>query len=177
MTPLGASLPPFALPDPSGRVYTPSDFAGGRALVVVFTSVHCPYVQHVKPHLPALLGGLQAEGAAVVAIHSNDFGAYPADAPEQVAREAEALGLPYPSLIDAGQEVARAFGAACTPDWFVYDARRRLAYRGQLDSSRPGNGLPVTGEDLVAAVRAVLAGEAVAGVQRPSLGCNIKWKT
>ncbi|MCB9662890.1 MAG: thioredoxin family protein [Alphaproteobacteria bacterium] len=175
MTPLGSPLPSFALPDTEGRVWTPDDLPG-RALVVAFVCVHCPYVVHVKPSLPGILGGLIAEGASVVAVHSNDAVAYPADGPDEVAREARALGLPYPSLLDATQEVARAFGAACTPDWFVYDGDRRLVYRGQLDASRPGNGLPVTGEDLVAAVRAVLAGEAVRGPQRPSLGCNLKWK-
>ena len=157
------------------------DFAAAPALLVAFICNHCPFVQHVAGELAALSRDLPARGVAMVAISSNDVAAYPADSPEAMAAEAARQGWAFPYLYDETQAVAKAYRAACTPDFFLFDAvsadgGRRLVYRGQLDASRPGNGLPVTGADLRAAVDAVLAGRPLPEDQRPSLGCNIKWK-
>ncbi len=152
------------------------DFAAAPALLVVFLCNHCPFVQHVAGELAALSRDLPAMGAAMVGISSNDAAAYPADGPGAMAAEAARQGWAFPYLYDETQAVAQAYRAACTPDFFLFDGPRRLVYRGQLDASRPGNGLPVTGADLRAAVDAVLAGRPVEEDQRPSLGCNIKWK-
>ena len=180
MLPLGTTAPEFSLPDHSdaagGKVVSIDDFAGAPALLVVFICNHCPFVQHVAGELAALSRELPARGVAMVAISSNDAGAYPADAPEAMAEEATRQGWAFPYLYDEDQSVAQAYRAACTPDLFLFDGDRRLVYRGQLDASRPGNGLPVTGSDLRAAVAAVLSGQPVAEDQRPSIGCNIKWK-
>jgi len=180
---LGTAAPDFRLPDVTagGQEVALGDFAAAPALLVAFICDHCPFVQHVAGELAALSKDLPARGVAMVAISSNDAAAYPADAPEAMAEEAARQGWAFPYLYDESQAVARAYRAACTPDFFLFDAqdpdgRRRLVYRGQLDASRPGNGLPVTGADLRAAVDAVLAGRPVAEDQRPSLGCNIKWK-
>ena len=176
MVPLGTPMPAFVLPDPLGRVVSSGDFAGAPVLVVMFLCNHCPYVRHVREGLATLGRDLAKDGVAVVAICSNDAQAYPADSPERLAVEARDAGWTFPYLHDASQEIARAFGAACTPDFFVYDAGRRLAYRGQLDDSRPGNGRPVTGHDVRAAVSALLAGQPAPQRQVPSIGCNIKWR-
>jgi peroxiredoxin len=180
MLPLGTTAPAFALPDhggaPGGKVVSIGDFAGAPALLVVFLCNHCPFVQHVAGELAALGRDLAAKGVAMVGINSNDVEAYPADAPERMAEEAARQGWTFPYLLDDSQQVAMAYRAACTPDFYLFDADRRLVYRGQLDGSRPGNGVPVTGTDLRAAVDAVLAGQPVTDDQRPSLGCNIKWK-
>jgi peroxiredoxin len=175
---LGTEAPDFRLPDASagGKEVALSDFGAAPALLVVFLCNHCPFVQHVAGELAALSRDLPARGAAMVGISSNDAGAYPADAPEAMAAEAVRQGWTFPYLYDETQAVARDYRAACTPDFFLFDADRTLVYRGQLDASRPGNGLPVTGADLRAAVDAVLAGQPVDANQRPSLGCNIKWK-
>ena len=180
MLPLGTTAPGFSLPDhgdsPGGKLVSLEDFAGAPALLVAFLCNHCPFVQHVAGELAALGRDLAARGVAMVGINSNDIEAYPADAPERMAEEAARQGWTFPYLLDESQQVAMAYRAACTPDFYLFDGDRRLVYRGQLDGSRPGNGVPVTGSDLRAAVDAVLAGEPVTDDQWPSLGCNIKWK-
>ncbi len=175
MLPLGTCAPDFALPDTAGRTVRRSDLAG-QPLLVAFICNHCPFVLHLRAGLVDLAGRLAARGLATVAINSNDFIAYPADAPEHMAAEAQAAGFTFPYLLDASQEVAIGFQAACTPDFFLFDAGHRLAYRGQFDDSRPHNGLPVSGADLQRAAEAILAGAAPPSAQRPSLGCNIKWR-
>jgi peroxiredoxin len=176
MLSLGTQAPDFSLPNVDGRTVSLGDFQDAPALLVVFLCNHCPYVKHVAPELARLAREYQARGVAVVGINSNDADAYPDDAPQRMVEEARQRGYTFPYLYDATQAVARAYHAACTPDFFVFDRRRRLAYRGQLDSSRPKSDVPVTGSDLRAALDAVLAGQPVPDPQRPSLGCNIKWK-
>ncbi len=177
MLPLGTSAPDFKLRDTvSGDTYSLGDFEGRAALVVMFLCNHCPYVQHVR-HGLAELGRDYAEAdVGIVAISSNDVESYPSDGPEAMAQEAAAVGYTFPYLFDETQEVAKAYTAACTPDFFLFDGDRKLVYRGQLDSSRPGSLTKVTGEDLRAAIDAVLAGQPVPEDQRPSMGCGIKWK-
>jgi peroxiredoxin len=176
MLPLGTQAPDFSLPDPSGRVVSLADLAGSPAYVVMFITNHCPYVKHVQAELADLAREYQARGVAIVAINSNDIEAYPDDRPERMAEVARATGFTFPYLYDETQAVAQAYHAACTPDFFVFDRDRRLAYRGQLDGSRPANDVPVTGGDLRAAIDAVMAGTPLSMDQAPSLGCNIKWK-
>src|SRR5512136_1987656 len=176
LLPLGAKAPSFELPDPSGRRYSLAGFEGSPALLVAFICQHCPYAKHVRTGFASLAADYQKRGAAVVAIASNDAKAYPEDGPEGMAQEAKTAGYTFPYLYDESQEVAKAYGAACTPDFFVFDRERRLVYRGQMDGARPGNGVPVTGADLRKALDAALAGRPAPEVQRPSLGCNIKWK-
>jgi len=170
--------PDFGLPDASagGKEVALSDFEAAPALLVVFLCNHCPFVQHVAGELAALSKDLPAQGVAMVAISSNDVAAYPADSPEALAAEAARQGWAFPYLYDEDQSVAQAYRAACTPDLFLFDGSQRLVYRGQLDDSRPSNGLPVTGEDLRAAIDAVLSGGPVAQEQRASIGCGIKWR-
>ena len=176
MLSLGTEAPDFSLPDTAGSMVSPSDCADAPALLVIFMSNHCPFVKHVAEQLAALAGEYQARGVAVVGINSNDVDNYPDDSPEKMVEEVANRGYTFPYLFDATQEVAQAYRAACTPDFFVFDGDRKLVYRGQLDDSRPGNGKPVTGADLRAALDAVLAGDSVAEAQVPSIGCNIKWK-
>lgn len=176
MLALGSPAPQFALPDPATGTTVELDDLTGAALVVTFICNHCPYVQHVASGLAELGRDLTAQGVAMVAISSNDITTHPQDGPEQMAAEARRHGWAFPYLYDETQDVARAFSAACTPDTFVFDGERRLVYRGQLDDSRPRNGLPVTAADVRAAVDAVLAGRAVDPDQRPSIGCGIKWR-
>jgi peroxiredoxin len=177
MVPLGTSAPDFALPDTvSGRTVKLADSQGKKALLVIFLCNHCPYVMHVREGLIALGRDYEKKDVAIVAISSNDPKTHPDDAPDRLAAEAKRLGYRFPVLFDASQDVAKAFRAACTPDFFLYDAKRRLVYRGQLDDSRPGNDLPLTGADLRAAIDAVLVDRPVASKQTPSLGCNIKWR-
>jgi len=176
MLALGTPLPSFALPDVvSGQVVS-DDSVRGRVTVIAFICNHCPFVMHLKPDLAKLGRFCQSSGAAMLAISSNDVKTHPMDGPEAMADDARQEGYVFPYLYDETQDVARAFDAACTPDFFVFDADGVLAYRGQFDSSRPGNGVPVTGEDLYAAVRALLGGERPSPEQKPSIGCNIKWK-
>ena len=174
---LGTQAPEFRLPDTTagGKEVALADFESAPALLVAFICNHCPFVQHVAGELAALSRDLPAQGGAMVAISSNDATAYPNDSPEDMAAEAARQGWAFPYLYDEDQSVAAAYRAACTPDFFLFDGNRKLVYRGQLDASRPGNGVPVTGADLRAAVEAVLAGKPVSEDQRPSLGCNIKW--
>jgi peroxiredoxin len=176
MLALGAAAPDFALPDAvSGRTVKLADFAG-KPLVVAFICNHCPFVKHVRDGLAAFGRDYAARGLAFVAINSNDITDHPDDSPAKMKDEARAAGYVFPYLFDETQSVAQNYKAACTPDFFVFDKAHKLAYRGQMDGSRPGNDVPVTGEDLRAAADAVLAGRPVKGEQRPSLGCNIKWK-
>lgn len=176
MLPLDTVAPVFRLPDPTGRLVAIDEFAAAPALLVAFLCNHCPYVKHVQAGFAAFAREYAARGLAIVAINSNDFTEHPDDAPERMAEEARRAGYVFPFLVDEKQEVARAYRAACTPDFFLFDAARRLVYRGRFDASRPGNRIPVTGTDLRAATDAVLAGRPVPAEQLPSIGCNIKWK-
>ena len=177
MLPLGTLLPAFELPDPAtGATVRSADFAGAPVLVVAFLSNHCPFVKHIAHALAAFGVEYQGRGVAVVGINANDVANYPADSPAKMVEEVSHRGYTFPYLFDETQDVAKAFQAACTPDFFVFDAQGALAYRGQFDGSRPSLDQPVTGSDLRAAVDAVLAGQAPADVQTPSVGCNIKWK-
>ncbi|MGE5127416.1 MAG: thioredoxin family protein, partial [Betaproteobacteria bacterium] len=176
MLELGTPAPDFRLPDTDGRVVSLADFAGRRALLVMFLCNHCPFVKHVQAELARLAREYQQRGVGVVAISSNDVAQYPEDGPAAMKAEKERAGYAFPYLFDETQEVAKAYRAACTPDLYLFDGERRLAYRGQLDDSRPGNGVPVTGADLRAALEAVLANREPDPKQRASVGCNIKWK-
>lgn len=176
MLPLGTPAPDFRLPECDGGTVARDDLRDAPALLVMFICNHCPYVQHIRDGLAALARDYRPRGVAVVAINSNDVAAYPADRPEKMAAEKRLAGYEFPYLHDETQAVAKAYRAACTPDFFLFDAERRLVYRGQFDDSRPGNGRPVTGTDLRAALDAVLAGAAPLAGQTPSIGCNIKWK-
>ena len=176
MLPLGIVAPPFSLPDTEGRIVALSDFSDRKALLVIFMCNHCPFVVHIREGLVALAKEYQPKGVAVVGISANDADAYPDDAPDKLAEAARRYGFIFPYLYDETQEVAKAYRAACTPDFFLFDDNRKLVYRGQMDGSRPGNDIPVTGEDLRTALDAVLEGHSVATEQKPSIGCNIKWK-
>jgi peroxiredoxin len=177
MLPLGTGAPDFRLPNIDGKTLSLADFKTSPALVVLFICNHCPYVKHIQAGLAALGREYQPRGAAVVAISANDVKDYPQDGPEKMKQEAKSAGYTFPYLYDESQAVAKAYRAACTPDIFLFDKDRKLVYRGQFDDSRPGNGKPVTGKDLRAALDAVLAGEPAAEPQIPSVGCNIKWKS
>lgn len=176
MLTLGTKAPDFSLPDTLGNIVSLSDFDGAKALLVVFLCNHCPFVKHILNHLIELAKEYQREGVAVVGINSNDVESYPEDRPEMMVKVAREKGFTFPYLYDAAQEVAKSYHAACTPDFFLFDEDRKLVYRGQMDDSRPGNNVPITGADLRAALDAVLEGEQVPEKQRPSMGCNIKWK-
>ena len=175
MLPLGTSAPDFSLMNVDGRLVSLDDFAHSPALLVMFICNHCPYVKHVADQLAQLGREYLERGAAIVAISSNDVATHPADSPEQMVAEAEERGYLFPYLYDETQEVAQAYRAACTPDFFLFDTDKKLVYRGQLDASRPDSGIPVTGADLRAALDAVLAGKKPSTDQKASLGCNIKW--
>ena len=175
MLPLGTTAPDFSLVSVDGRTYSLKDFDGAPALLVIFMCNHCPYVIHVADELARLANYYQQKGVSVVGISSNDVASYPQDSPEQMVHEAENRGYTFPYLYDESQQVAKAYHAACTPDFFLFDKEKQLVYRGQLDASRPKSDIPVTGEDLRAALDAVLSGQPVAEEQTPSLGCNIKW--
>jgi len=176
MMPLGTPAPDFSLPDPAGESHGLDDAAGAPVLVVAFICNHCPYVKHIAPALAEVTSRMIDRGVAVFGINPNDAEAYPDDSPEQMDREAAVHGYRFPYLVDADQSVAKAYGAACTPDLFVFDAERQLAYRGQFDSTRPSSDDPATGFDLESAVDALLNGEPVPEPQLPSMGCSIKWK-
>ena len=176
MLPLGTTAPDFSLINVDSQTVSLGDFAEAPALLVMFMCNHCPYVVHVADQLAQLAHEYMARGVAVVGISTNDVANYPADSPEQMVAEAEAAATYFHICTTTPREVAQAYHAACTPDFFLFDAEQKLVYRGQLDSSRPDSGIPVTGEDLRAALDAVLAGNAPAEEQTPSLGCNIKWK-
>jgi peroxiredoxin len=176
MVPLGTPAPDFTLPAVDGRNVALSDFADAPALLVAFLCNHCPYVRHVERSLGETLGEYSGRGLAVVGICPNDADAYPNDAPERLAEQADRAGWAFPYLVDETQEVGREFGAECTPDFFLYDAARKLAYRGAYDGSTPGNDVPLTGELLRDAIELVLAGRPVPEPHRPSMGCSIKWR-
>ena len=176
MLALGTTAGQFSLPDPDGKIVSLSDFDGAPALVVIFMCNHCPFVKHVAPGLADLAREYQDKGVAIVGINPNDVANYPDDSPQKMAEASKEYGYTFPYLLDESQEVAKAYRAACTPDFFVFDGDRQLVYRGQMDDSRPSLDLPVTGADLRAALNAVLDGRSVAAEQKPSIGCNIKWK-
>lgn len=176
MLALGTPAPDFRLRDADGNEHSLADFADAPVLVVAFICNHCPYVQHINSQLARVAEELQGRGVAVVGINANDTTTHPDDSPDAMREEAKRVGYTFPYLVDSSQEVAKAHRAACTPDFFVFDADRRLAYRGQFDDSRPSSNVPVTGADVVGAVEALLAGAQVPAEQRPSAGCNIKWK-
>ena len=176
MLELGTPAPEFALPDTEGKTVALADLAGSPALLVMFICNHCPFVKHVREELATLTSEYIGRGVAVVGIQSNDVANYPDDGPEKMKEERETFGYRFPYLLDETQEVAKAYRAACTPDFYVFDAQRKLVYRGQMDDSRPKTEIPVTGADLRAALDAALAGKAPAVEQKPSVGCNIKWR-
>ena len=176
MLPLGTAAPDFELADTDGKTVSLADFKGAPALLVAFICNHCPYVKHVRHELARLGKEYQGKSVAVVGISSNDVATHPDDSPKMMAREKAEVGYTFPYLYDESQGAAHGYKAACTPDFYVFDKDQTLVYRGQLDSSRPGNPIPVTGKDLRSALDAVLAGKAVSDDQRPSIGCNIEWK-
>ncbi len=177
MVELGRQAPDFTLPDVvAGKAVSRSDVAGPKGMLVMFVCRHCPFVKHVQHELASIGRDYAGTGIGIVAISSNDPASFPDDRPESLAEQAREVGFVFPYLYDESQQVAKAYDAQCTPDFFLYDRGARLVYRGQLDGSRPGNGVPVTGQDLRAALDAVAADRPVPPDQRPSLGCNIKWK-
>lgn len=176
MLSLGTTCPDFTLPNTVDGTTVSRDDLAGRPLLVTFICNHCPFVKHLRSAIAAFGKEYQPKGLGIVAISSNDAIGYPDDSPEKMREEAEAAGYTFPYLYDESQEVAKAFHAACTPDFFLFDKEGRLAYRGQFDDSRPSNGRPVTGVDLKSAANAVLAGRPVPEPHHPSIGCNIKWK-
>lgn len=176
MLALGTVAPAFRLPDTTGKKVALEDVAKGRGTLVIFLCNHCPFVKHLRQGLADFAREYSARGLSIVGISSNDVASHPEDSPEKMVEEARSAGYVFPYLYDEDQTVAKAYQAACTPDFFLFDAERKLVYRGQFDASRPGNGVPVTGSDLRAAADAVLGGRKPAADQKPSLGCNIKWK-
>jgi peroxiredoxin len=175
MLDLGTATPSFSLPDFNGRIVSDADFKGSKALLVAFICKHCPFVRHIRQEFSRFAKEYQAKGLGIVAIASNDTTEFPEDGPTGMKEEAAEAGYTFPYLFDEKQRVAQAFRAACTPDFFLFDGSGRLAYRGQFDGSRPKNDVPVNGADLRAAADAVLAGKPAPAVQKPSIGCNIKW--
>jgi peroxiredoxin len=176
MVALGTSAPGFSLPDTKGNVVSLNDFKEAPALLVIFMCNHCPFVKHVLSGLVELIKEYQGKGVAVVGVNSNDVESFPEDRPEMMAKVAKQAGFTFPYLYDETQEVAKAYHAACTPDFFLSDKERTLVYRGQMDDSRPGNNIPITGADLRGALDAVLEGKQVSDEQKASIGCNIKWR-
>ena len=176
MLDLGTEAPDFSLADPGGKVFHLGDQQVDSGLLVIFMCNHCPYVIHIREKLVDRIREYQAQGITVVAINSNDYDTHPDDSPEKMARDSEQFGYTFPYLVDEGQQVARAYQAACTPDIYLFDGDRKLVYRGQFDSARPGNTTPITGEDLHKAVQQLLEGREITVVQQPSMGCNIKWR-
>jgi peroxiredoxin len=177
MLPLGTQAPEFELPEPAtGKTWRFEDVAGRKGTLVMFICNHCPFVKHVLDELARLGNDYQDSDIGIVAISSNDVTGYPQDRPERMAELAQQKGFSFPYLYDQPQTAARSYDAACTPDFYIFDADRRLVYRGQLDDSRPGNGKPVDGRDVRAALDALLAGQPVSEDQKPSIGCNIKWR-
>ena len=175
MLELGTALPPFRLRDLDGKAVTSKDFAAARGVLVAFICPHCPYVRHIRTAFAQVAAAAQQRGIVVLAINSNDVTAFPDDSPDGMREEIREGGYTFQYCFDESQDVAKAFQAACTPDFFLFDAAQRLVYRGQFDDSRPKSDVPVTGKDLKEAIDALLAGTPIAQDQRPSLGCNIKW--
>ena len=177
MLPLGTTAPDFKLPDTNGKTVSPADFKDKSALLVLFICNHCPYVKHIRTGLAELGRDYTSRNVGIVGINSNDVANYPDDSPAKMKEEVRSAHYTFPYLYDESQAVAKAYRAACTPDIYLFDKDRKLVYRGQFDDSRPGNGIPVTGKDLRAALDAVLAGKPVSTNQKASIGCNIKWKS
>lgn len=178
MLALGTPAPAFSLRNVrDGKAYSVDSLTGPKGLLVMFICTHCPFVKHVEQELAKIGREYQSSGIGIAAISSNDADKYPDDGPEGLAEQATRVGFVFPYLYDESQAVARAYDATCTPDFFLFDGQRKLVYRGQLDSSRPGNSAPVTGHDLRAAMDALVASRAVSPDQKPSIGCNIKWKS
>ena len=175
MIELGTKAPEFNLPDPDGRTFSRDEIAGSRGLLVMFICNHCPFVKHVGEELSRIGNEYPDKGIGIVAISSNDINTHPDDAPPKMKEFAKQYGITFPYLFDESQEIAKSYSAACTPDFFLFDANLELVYRGQLDDSRPGNDQPVTGSDLRAAMDALVEDKPVATDQKPSIGCNIKW--
>jgi len=176
MLELGTSAPDFTLPSADGKLYTLSNQTINKGLLVLFKCNHCPYVIHIREQLVKKIRDYQKQGIEVVSINSNDFTEYPDDSPEKMAVATKEFGFTFPYLVDEQQQAAKAYKAACTPDFFLFDSNKTLVYRGQFDSARPGNTTPVTGKDLTMAIDEMLAGKNITVNQRPSMGCNIKWK-
>lgn len=176
MLDLGTTAPDFTLSDPDGTSFHLGSQQIDKGLLVIFMCNHCPYVIHIREKLVERIKEYQAQGISVVAINSNDYTAHPDDSPEKMTKDAAEFGYSFPYLVDTEQKVAQAYQAACTPDLYLFDQDKRLVYRGQFDSARPGKDTPVTGDDLTAAVQQLLAGKEIDAVQQPSMGCNIKWK-
>ena len=176
MLPLGTRAPDFHLPDTSGRTVSLADFSKDKLLMVAFICNHCPFVKHIRAGLAQLADDYMPRGVGFVAINANDVQAYPDDSMENMQKEVQEAGYHFPYLLDESQSVAHAYDAACTPDFYLFDEARNLVYRGQIDASRPGNDIPVTGEDLRKAMDIALAGGEISPDQTPSVGCNIKWK-
>ncbi|MBD2004008.1 MULTISPECIES: thioredoxin family protein [Cyanophyceae] len=176
MLPLGTLAPDFQLPDVFGETISLATMKGKQGLLVMFICKHCPFVKHLEAQLAQIGKDYEDKNLGIVAISANDASNYPDDAPDQLQAMAKELGFTFPLCYDETQETAKAYTAACTPDFFLFDGNRSLVYRGQLDDSRPGNDKPVTGQDLRNAIDAVLAGKPISDVQKPSIGCNIKWK-
>ena len=176
MVSLGTKAPDFTLPDTASGINISLHNLTGKATVIMFICNHCPFVKHVNKELVRLANDYILKGISFIAISSNDVVNYPDDSPEKMKQTAKELGYPFPYLYDESQGVAKSYGAACTPDFFIYDKKLKLVYRGQLDDSRPSNGLPVTGKDIRIALDTILAGKPVSPEQKPSIGCNIKWK-
>lgn len=176
MLPLGTKAPAFSLPDTKGNTVTLDKFKDAPLLLVAFICNHCPFVKHIRSELASMGSEYRKKGVAFVAINANDVEAYPADNMENMQKEVAEAGYEFPYLLDESQQVAKAYDAACTPDFYLFDSERRLIYRGQMDASRPGNDIPVTGEDLRKAMDTALAGDEIPDQQTPSVGCNIKWK-
>jgi peroxiredoxin len=176
MLPLGTKAPDFTLPDTAGKRVSLSDFPEARALLILFMCNHCPYVKHVRAGLAQLARDYLPRGVTIIGINSNDATNYPADSPAKMAEEVKTAGYLFPYLFDETQKVAKAYRAACTPDFFLFDKGKTLVYRGQFDDSRPANNIAVTGNDIRTALDAILAAKPVSAHQKPSIGCNIKWK-
>lgn len=177
MIPLGSEAPGFELTDAvSGKTFSLNDLRGEKATVIIFICNHCPYVKHINPELVKLANEYMARGVSFVSVNSNDIEAEPEDSPEHMKNAATQLKYPFPYLFDETQQTAKAYDAACTPDFFVFNKDLKLVYRGQLDDSRPSNNIPLSGKDIRDALDALMAGKAVSPRQRPSIGCNIKWK-
>ena len=175
MLPLGTAAPGFKLPDTNGKMVSLPDFRG-KPVLVMFICNHCPFVKHIRAELAVIGSQYQSRGVGIVAINANDVANYPDDSPAKMKEEVKNSGYTFPYLFDDSQSVAKAYRAACTPDFYLFNTEHQLVYRGQLDDSRPGNALPVSGKDLRAALDAVLSGKPVSQDQKPSIGCNIKWK-
>lgn len=176
MLSLGTAAPDFKLPDTNGKTISLADFRG-KPVLVMFICNHCPFVKHIRGALAQLGRDYQTHGVGIIAINSNDVANYPDDSPARMKEEVKSAGYTFPYLFDESQSVAKAYRAACTPDFYLFNTEHRLVYRGQFDDSRPGNALPVSGKDLRVALDAILKGEEPATNQKPSIGCNIKWKT